>query len=166
MSKDKTAPAVAGPRLHKPEHEVPNFDATFGDDVTGLTCMCNDDIESPEGRLRYQKALERSDLTSKEMFETHLAAKWFYVFRVESKSDEGEVTGAHYRIVFMSGLGVTYETHSDTAVQTLRNWIAINGWSAWGQPVVFKVEQKEGSGGRTYHRLRLISEPASPDSDA
>lgn len=156
MAKSEAVPAPAGPKFHKPQYEVPAFGDFFGDDMSGLACLTNDNIESPEGRLRYQKALERSVMTTAELMASHFDVVLFYVFQVESRTDDGEVTGGHYRIVFMNGAGDTYETHSDTASRSLQTWIASNGWGQWEPPVRFTVEQKQGKSQRTYHQLRLV----------
>lgn len=155
MSKDKPA----GPKFHKIGENVPDFGQFFGDDVSGLSCLSNDDIVSGEGPYRYQHALENGDVTSVDLAEAEFAAKWWYVFRVESKSDDGEVTGAHYRIVFMDGKGRTYVTHSENAVDALRAWIGLRGeagWRPWHPPVVFRVQQKRSAAGRTYNLLKTV----------
>lgn len=162
MSKDKNAPAAMPAKLHRPAHEVPDFDAVFGEDVSGLTCVSNADLDSPEGRLRYQAALERASIQTKSLLVEKFDVVWFFVFRVESRNDDQEVTGAHYRIVFMNLGGETYETHSDTAIRTLRNWIAVHGWKAWSPAVSFGIEQKQGTSGRTYHQLRIVSKNHKP----
>ncbi len=165
MSKDKTQ-VRAIPHFHRPTHEVPDFNEFFSDDVSGLPCVCNDVLTTPEGALRYQKALERATLTTDELLDEPFSAMRFYIFQVESRNEEGITTGSHYRIVFMDAFGNTYETHSDTAMRTLRAWIAVNGWDVWSPALAFTIEQKKGASGRTYHQLRTVPADISDSKPA
>jgi len=167
MPKQNTPTATGGPILSLPNFICPPLEPLFGDDVSGLACITNDDLESESGQLRRSAAIERGTVSSDELESITFAATYFYAFRVESKNNEGETTGAHLRIVFMSSEGSTYETHSETAGRTLQTWISQRGWTPWQPSLRFVLVRDKGKSGRTYHVLRLVTgvEPKPMESD-
>ena len=162
MAKEEKAVALPGPVLYRPKYEVPNFDLFFGEDISGLACMSNDNVQEGDGRLRYQAALGRGLLTAGDLEAAPLNVAWFYVFRVPTRDDDGQIVGAHYRVVLMGKDGHTFETHAEGSVDTLRQWVAEFGWSRWDPAVPVKLAKRVSRANRTYHQLYVAGGAAVP----